>query len=96
MSSSEIQLIVPLSLLAGVKLLTPEAISEHLQQFGRVASELEERDAQLAALQGVFCSCARSISLILDEVDDPYEKAQALRKLSADMLEACQQFSSKS
>lgn len=82
---NEISLVIPLSALAGVSNLEPHKIVEVLTKSVERERELEETKSRLEVVSKMLASYGRSLKLIVEEVNDPYEKAQALRKLSKEM-----------
>jgi len=87
---SDIQIIIPLSVLGTASSLTPEEISRTLNN-ATAYQQAAERYRELVNVMVVqFQSAARDLLRILDEVDDPWHRVQALRQLAADMQEAAQ------
>ena len=82
---SEITINVPLDALAGAKTLDAAGIQEYLGNAVLLADTAKQAVNQYNSIINQFHSAAKSLQLILDEVDDPFEKAQALRRLAQEM-----------
>jgi len=84
---SEIQIILPLSMFEGVHDFTPQSIVEHLQASTELLDDYVQLTNSYNSLVRTMNSTGKSLELILDEVDDSYEKAKALRKLASELKE---------
>jgi hypothetical protein len=82
---SEVQILLPLSIFDGAKDLKPETLVTTLQDAVFLRNNLLRFETRVAELQQQIHSYGASLELILEEVDNPLEKAKALRKLAADM-----------
>lgn len=82
---NDISLVIPLSALAGAPNLSPDEIVTALTKSVEAQEELVHLREQVEKMQKIVAAYGRNLRLILDEVNEPMEKAQALRKLSKDM-----------
>lgn len=74
---SDIQITIPLDVLGDVKNLTPQSIREALMN----RTEIRHLESALNTSNQIVNQFGRNLHRILDEVDDPFEKAKALRRL---------------
>jgi len=82
---SEIQIILPLSAIAGISTdLNAQTIMQNLNDSMQYKQDLNSLIEAYNNLVYTLNGAGRNIDLILDEVDDQYEKARALRKLAAE------------
>jgi predicted AAA+ superfamily ATPase len=83
MSNNDLQLsiMVPISSDA-LQHMTAEEIVQRLSEGRR----LDQLEAERNLLRNAIHSYGKSLELILDEVNDPYDRAQALRELVKDMV----------
>lgn len=89
---NDISLVIPLSVLAGAPNLTPEEIVTALTNSVAAQEQLAEAQLQIEKLKKVVGSFGRSLNLILEEVNEPMAKAQALRSLSKEMQDTVKLF----
>ena len=94
---SEISIVIPLSVFdsdvgnvgnggSGTSLpLSPKEIVEALRNSAKAKTEIEAAQQKTETLKNLLLTSARNLRLILDEVQDPFDKAQALRQLSKEM-----------
>ena len=87
---NEIQIIVPLSVFNGAENLTPETILERLHNVLVLKDRLAQSEERYVKLVKAMISYGNSIQLILNEIDNPFDKAVALRKLAAEMKEVAE------
>jgi hypothetical protein len=85
MSSNEIQLVVPLSALPQDTELTPESVMRTLSDSVNARAEAQQHKDSYNALIQTIQSAGNSLTLILDEVDNEFEKVKALRKFAAEL-----------
>lgn len=83
--SEEISIVLPLSAIAGASTLAPSEIVRALQNSVRMKAEIDAAEKRVENLKKLLALAGRNMTLILDEVNDPFEKAQALRKLSKEL-----------
>ena len=89
---TEISVVVPLSAISGAGKLSPDEIVVTLQNSVKFKHEAEVAESKLDSLKKILVTSGRSLQLILDEVTDPYDKAQALRKLAKEMQDIASEF----
>lgn len=82
---SEIQIIVPMSAFAEGTELTPAGIAATLQDTVAARAEAEQTKVRYNTVVSDLRSAGNSLSLILTEVDDEYEKLKALRRFAEEL-----------
>lgn len=82
---SELQIVIPLSLLAGAQDLSTEGIIAYLEDTRAAREAMQHYKDQYNALAERVRSAGNSLTLILDEVNDDFERAKALRNFAQEM-----------
>ncbi len=83
---NELSLVVPLSLLPAD--VEPSEVLATLQDSAELRAMMEQMKGTYNSLIVLFRSQAANLKLILDEVDDEFEKVKALRGLASKMRDA--------
>lgn len=85
---SELSILVPLQALPADTTLTSESILSTLTDSLAARSQVEHLEQKCDHLLNMFRNAGSSLALILDEVEDEYEKLKALRKFAVELKEA--------
>ena len=88
---SEISIVIPLASLAGAGNISPGEILQTLQNSLHLKKQLETEQNRADNLKKMLHLAGRNMQLILDEVQDPFDKAQALRGLSKELQDIANQ-----
>ena len=89
---SEIQVVIPLSVLKGVKDLTPEGISDFLSNLTTENNQVQVEKAKNKAYRDMISLMSQRLTFILEGAPNEYMKAQELRSLEADLKEQVKGF----
>ena len=84
---TDVQILLPLSVVQGAENLTAEGIAEYLSNAVHFKIEADSHKARYNALVQRVQAAGRDLERILDEVDDGYEKVRALRNYARQMKE---------
>lgn len=85
---SGIAIVVPLEALPSDVQLSPRDIINTLKDGEKHRREAEQLKGQYNTLVSQMRAAGNSLQLILDEVDDPWHKANALRNFATELKEA--------
>lgn len=83
---SDIQILIPLSALPEGTTLTAEGINEALGGIVDSRAEIDQMKARYNELADAVKSSGKNLNLILDDINDSFERAKALRRFAAVMI----------
>ena len=84
---SEIQILLPLSVLQGAESLTPEGIAEHLSNAVKLKDEADQLRTAYNEVVAVLNAAGGSLEHIINEVSG-FEQARAIRGFIAELKAA--------
>lgn len=84
---SNIQIIIPLDILPEGTALTAESVLAVITESEKHRETAEQYKQMYNMLAQQMASAGKSLALILDEVDDQFEKAQALRGFAQELTQ---------